>query len=81
MTNRVWKPWSGEPTLESVVRAYCDQQRARYELLEELANLRAAEGRTAAVVATARQVLEWPQKKYLVQLNHALEALDSPKAN
>jgi hypothetical protein len=39
---RVWKPWSGEPTLESVVKAYCDQQRSRYELLDELACLRAA---------------------------------------
>jgi hypothetical protein len=37
---QVWKPWTGEPTLESVVMAYCDEQRARYELLEELAELR-----------------------------------------
>lgn len=42
---KVWRPWSGEPTLESVVKAYCDEQRACYELLEELAELRAFEKR------------------------------------
>lgn len=36
----VWKPWTGEPTLESVVTNYCDGVRSRYELLDELRELR-----------------------------------------
>lgn len=39
--------------------------------------LEAENERLRVVVEVARLVLEWPQKKYLVQLNQALEALDA----
>lgn len=36
--------------------------------------------RMSAAVEAARLVLEWPRKKYLVQLNLALESLDAARS-